>query len=253
MLLLLIKNIAKMPSFIKYTENWKTDFFSNAVEKTILYMHNFDENILSKRTAKEPKAFAYITQICYNAFIEVINTRKTEEKFLDETISLENMNVDSIYDNKKHNESSYKKPRRTYFLTKDQIGGNLKNRIKEAISYIEEQNEIINNNRYIEQEIDRLESCTPENEKNMYRKDYNNYIEELKEKMNTQELDEKYTEVVIEKYENEILPIDYQIQHTYLDVVITNNLEKIKNKENGENILDEGKLKEDYMEFFKEW
>ncbi len=78
-LLLVIKNLGAKPSFSGYTSNWKDDFMGNAIEKVILYVYNFDRRMLSKRTGKESKAFAYLTQICFNAFIAVINERKKSE------------------------------------------------------------------------------------------------------------------------------------------------------------------------------
>jgi hypothetical protein len=98
LLLLMIKNLAMMPSFGGYSDNWKTEFFSNAVEKTLLYMDNFDTNLLSKRTGKESKAFAYITQICFNAFVNIINLRKSEEEFIKKEISYETHKFDGVQD-----------------------------------------------------------------------------------------------------------------------------------------------------------
>ena len=92
MILLIIKNLAKKPSFAGYTNNWKDDFYSKAIENCLKYIHNFDEEKISERTGKKIKSFAYITQISYMSFIAVINERKKEEEKVNNCKSLEEQN-----------------------------------------------------------------------------------------------------------------------------------------------------------------
>ena len=80
--LLITKNLAKKSCFAGYTLNWKDEFFSRAIEHCFKYVHNFDENKISPRSGKKVKAFAYITQIIYTAFLDVISKRKKEQERL---------------------------------------------------------------------------------------------------------------------------------------------------------------------------
>ena len=80
--LLITKNLAKKSCFAGYTLNWKDEFFSRAIEHCFKYVHNFDENKISQRSGKKVKAFAYITQIIYTAFLDVISKRKKEQERL---------------------------------------------------------------------------------------------------------------------------------------------------------------------------
>lgn len=80
--LLITKNLAKKSCFAGYTLNWKDEFFSRAIEHCFKYIHNFDENKVSSRTGKKVKAFAYLTQIIYTAFLDVISKRKKEQERL---------------------------------------------------------------------------------------------------------------------------------------------------------------------------
>lgn len=79
MIMLIVSNLGTKPCFGTYTRNWKDDFYSNAIENVLDLSHNFDNKLLSKRTGKPMKAFAYITQISYNAFVAVIKARKKEQ------------------------------------------------------------------------------------------------------------------------------------------------------------------------------
>lgn len=85
MVLLIVTNLAKSGKFAGYT--WKEDFYSNALEKILSYaVNNFDATLISKRSDKNVKAFAYLTQIANNAFIEIINKRKEEIKMMEQYI-----------------------------------------------------------------------------------------------------------------------------------------------------------------------
>lgn len=81
MVLLMIQRITQKSNFAQYT--WKDEFASNSIEKILTYaIENFDLDMVSKRTHKQTKAFAYLTSIINNAFLEVINNRKEEERML---------------------------------------------------------------------------------------------------------------------------------------------------------------------------
>ncbi len=81
MCLLLIKKILTMPKFSGYT--YKDDFYSNAIEKLMLYViPNYDANKVSKISKQNVKVFAYCTQIIMNAILQVINERKIEQDLL---------------------------------------------------------------------------------------------------------------------------------------------------------------------------
>lgn len=200
MLLLMIKNLSTMPSFSGYSDNWKTDFYSNAVEKTILYLNNFDEELLSKRTGKKSKAFAYVTQICFNAFVDIINTRKAEQVMLKDTISYETHNFDgirnllneSIKDDFSNKEKLTKKS--TYIVeitNKD----DLNTIINKSIKKIEESNNTLMINNSIEYEIEELNKI-PDEEKN---KDYFGYIEDLKDRIKPIIFEEKIKTLLLLK------------------------------------------------------
>lgn len=187
MLLLMIKNLATMPSFSGYSENWKTDFFSNAIEKTLLYLNNFDEKLLSKRTGERSKAFAYVTQICFNAFVNIINIRKKEDAFLKDTISLETANLDGMKNYMAYNDASVSEEitkeeeqrKKEYSINIKKLE-ELDGTIRTGVQYILDSNNIIRNNKNNIEEIRHLEESTPQEEKNS---DYEDYIKDLKDKI----------------------------------------------------------------------
>jgi len=181
-LLLMIKNLRTMPSFSGYSENWATDFFSNAVEKTLLYLDNFDERLLSKRTGERSKAFAYVTQICFNAFVNVINIRKKESEFLKDTISYETHNFDGVQDlltKVREPEEEFTVELSSIYKViikkKDSIE-DINKKIQEGISQIEYINGVLSNNKALKDEINYLNKNTPEEEKT---EDFYNYIHDL--------------------------------------------------------------------------
>jgi len=183
MLLLMIKNLKTMPSFSGYSENWATDFFSNAVEKTLLYLDNFDENLLSKRSGDKSKAFAYITQICFNAFVNVINIRKKESEFLKDTISFETHNFDGIKNlltqDRDIQEQEYLIDISSIYkitIKKVDTIDIINQKIKEGFEHIKYVNYVIQENKNIIDEIKYLKETTPEEEKT---EDYYEYIKDL--------------------------------------------------------------------------
>ena len=190
LLLLMIKNLATMPSFSGYSENWKTDFYSNAVEKMILYLDNFDERLKSKRTGQNSKAFAYVTQICFNAFVNIINIRKKENNFLKDTISYETHNFEGIQDmtfkQREYNISNEIKKSEIYSIKiskKDTTKAtDIEEKIKKAWEFMETSNEIIKSNKYYQDELNEL--MTPGNVKEEEKtQDYYDYLEDLKSKI----------------------------------------------------------------------
>lgn len=230
MLLLIIKNLATMPSFSGYSDNWKTDFFSNAIEKTLLYLDNFDENLLSKRTGKKSNAFAYVTQISFNAFVNIINIRKKEEEFLKDTISLEVANLDGVRNFSTAPltddfETEVHLPKE-YIKTIKDID-ELDRTILEGLEYIEKSNKQYFLNSSIKEEIDYLILNTPEKEKT---KDFYSYIIDLREKI----------KMTLENYEIEVLKIikpesvslgNWQMPKNNfpeVPVIITNSFNKVK-------------------------
>lgn len=83
----IVTNLAKKSNFVGYSNNWKDEMKSNAIEKIMGYsINNFNSKLLSNRTNEPVKAFAYITQIASNAFIEVINRMKKHQESLENTI-----------------------------------------------------------------------------------------------------------------------------------------------------------------------
>ena len=94
-ILKITSNLSKKSCFVGYTLNWKDEFYSKAIQHCFQYIHNFDENKISKRSGQKIKAFAYITQIIYTSFLNVITDRKKEQERLRQTISMEE-NINSI-------------------------------------------------------------------------------------------------------------------------------------------------------------
>lgn len=79
MILLIVQQLSKKGNFSGYT--WHDDFFSNALEKVLSYsINNFDFNYINPKTGIRSKAFSYISEISRQAFVEVINERKQEER-----------------------------------------------------------------------------------------------------------------------------------------------------------------------------
>jgi len=75
MIMKIAKNLAKKGQFNGYT--YKDDMISEAILTNIKYLQNFNSD-------KSKNPFAYITQICYNAFVQYINKEK-KQAFIKET------------------------------------------------------------------------------------------------------------------------------------------------------------------------
>lgn len=203
MLMLIIKNLAVKPSFSGYTDNWKDEFFGNAIEKVLLYSHNFDENLLSKRTGKKSKAFAYITQICFNAFIAIINERKREQKQLKDMVPYETIDGFSPYTNNEVEEKEEEIMVDNHVFEAfyfeglaeqvqdgyaDEVeGGEFESEeegivefFKFQLNYVERENGIFEVNDLMKKEIELLNKTTPQEQRD---RDYIMYVRDLEDKI----------------------------------------------------------------------
>ena len=81
---LIVYNLARSYKFAGYSNNWKAEMCANAIELVFKYaIKNFDRDKTSIRNGHQGnriKAFAYITQIAYNGFIQKIKEMKTYEE-----------------------------------------------------------------------------------------------------------------------------------------------------------------------------
>jgi len=171
-LILMTQNLTRMPSFAGYSNNWKVDFISQAIEKTLLYLNNFDAKILSKRTAQKSKAFAYVTQICFNAFIDIINKRKKEENMLRNCVSYESAQWDNVR-NVHAKEKKSKEYIEVQSLDIQLEDEELQQVIDDAIEMFVTNNHIIETNVVKQGEVD---SYTPEDLKDI---ECYNYVQDL--------------------------------------------------------------------------
>ena len=254
MLLLLIKNMGTMPSFSGYTENWKTDFFSNAIEKTLLYAHNFDEELLSKRTGEKSKAFAYITQICFNAFVNIINIRKAEAEFLKDTISLETANLDGLKYYPDENTSDIKEEFNfnDYLVIIENDNDDIQTFINEKINSISKDLEKHNNNKHLLFEINQLKIDTPEEEKT---KDFYEYIYELETKVQETEYSPDINHIIFQKPKGFKLPKDFILPEADFSISIRGPKERLPKKEIEKDLFEIDEIDEidELQEFNDEW
>lgn len=86
-LLLMIKNILKKHQFSGYS--YRDDFYSDAIHKTLRYLHNFNHLLISERTGAEVNAFAYISTIIHNSVVFIIKQKAKEQENIKDVISLE--------------------------------------------------------------------------------------------------------------------------------------------------------------------
>ena len=86
MILLLLNNIVTKSNFAGYS--WRDEFFGDATEKILKYIHNFDATKISKITGQPVKAFAYLTQIITMSFLYIINKHKNEIELMKNNIPL---------------------------------------------------------------------------------------------------------------------------------------------------------------------
>jgi len=88
-ILLMIKNILRKPSFSGYT--YKDDFYSDAVYKILKYLDNFDHTLISEITGIEVNAFAYISQYIHNSIVYIIKTKKKDADRYNQYAAIEYM------------------------------------------------------------------------------------------------------------------------------------------------------------------
>lgn len=92
-ILLMIQKILTRPNFSGYS--YRHDFYSDAVYKVIKYLHNFDHNLISKRSGLPVNAFAYISQYIHNSVIYIIGKHKKENDGLDAIVKSSNSSMSS--------------------------------------------------------------------------------------------------------------------------------------------------------------
>jgi len=104
-ILLMIRHILTKPNFSGYT--YKIEFYSDAVYKILKYLHNFNHDLISKRSGVKVNAFAYISQIIHNSIVFVINSKKREQERIKERISNEIIDKHlNIHDNRREFKST---------------------------------------------------------------------------------------------------------------------------------------------------
>ncbi len=86
MVLTIVNKISSLPQFSNYT--FIDEMRSLAIQHILLYSYKFDPFRQSKLTEQYVSAFAYISTICFNAFIATINKfnkeqTKAKEQFLE--------------------------------------------------------------------------------------------------------------------------------------------------------------------------
>lgn len=90
-ILLMIQKILTRPNFSGYS--YRHDFYSDAVYKVIKYLHNFDHNLISKRSGLPVNAFAYISQYIHNSVIYIIGKHKKENDGLSAIVKSSNSSM----------------------------------------------------------------------------------------------------------------------------------------------------------------
>lgn len=70
-IMLIAKGLSKRFNFSGYTQSWKEEMIADGIEASIKGLHNFDET-------KYDNPHAYITQACFNAFVQRIKKERKE-------------------------------------------------------------------------------------------------------------------------------------------------------------------------------
>ena len=96
-LILTVSKILKMPKFSGYTPTWKEMFFIESVERSLQYIFNFDDKMISLKTGKNVTAFNYITQIIVNSIIMVINREKKNAELIKKEIEISSVSKEGVY------------------------------------------------------------------------------------------------------------------------------------------------------------
>lgn len=86
MIITIVNKISSLPQFSNYT--YIDEMRSLAIQHILLYSYKFDPFRQSKLTGQYVSAFAYISTICFNAFVATINKfnkeqSKAKEQFLE--------------------------------------------------------------------------------------------------------------------------------------------------------------------------
>ena len=211
MVLLIIKNLARKPCFAGYSNNWKDEFYSKAVENVFKYLKNFDEEKISKRTGKRVSAFSYITQVVYTAFLLIINERKKEEERKNFSISLESSNIDNS------SSKSFKASSTFDFQYSIGIQKNIKEEFSKVLDKIKELEEVENLRNNLDIEV----FCMKNNKKSSKLDSvFDSDIQEITKKLN----EAVFKSLELKRYLN----TDYIPKELNL-VVLKNTEEKFKN------------------------
>ncbi|MFP9202369.1 hypothetical protein ACLI2R_14620, partial [Enterococcus faecalis] len=70
-IMLIAEGLSKRFNFSGYTQSWKQEMIADGIEASIKGLHNFDET-------KYKNPHAYITQACFNAFVQRIKKERKE-------------------------------------------------------------------------------------------------------------------------------------------------------------------------------
>jgi len=214
----LVNNRMRSPNFANY-HNWDIEFYSDSIEKTLLYLENYDTNLLSPRTGDTPLAFAYITSITNFAFISVINKFKKHELFIKEQIKKKTDQESGLFSFSTN--SSEVSTENTYSIKTINYEGEAENFEEFLLALVDELNVInlaIENNEYIKADIYSLKIITPEIERNnMYYK----FISDLEQKVDNNLPTYKYEEIIIIKSTKIKITNDYDIENYRLNIINT--------------------------------
>lgn len=117
-IMLIAEGLSKRFNFSGYTQSWRSEMIADGIEASIKGLHNFDET-------KYNNPHAYITQACFNAFVQRIKKERKEvaKKYSyfvhnvydardDDMVALvDETFIQDIYDKMTHyEESTYKAP-----------------------------------------------------------------------------------------------------------------------------------------------
>ncbi|MCQ2123343.1 MAG: hypothetical protein MJZ25_04080 [Fibrobacter sp.] len=87
---IVIKKTAGMPSWRKYTDDWKEEMYARAQYLTLKYVHNFDPVKLAK-ISKNNDPYYYLGMIVTRAFTQELNTLKKRSQYIQFTSLNENI------------------------------------------------------------------------------------------------------------------------------------------------------------------
>jgi hypothetical protein len=76
-------NALYAPRFIGYSNNWKIEMKDLAIDHCVRFCHGYNPHFQDSKPLEErnpPNPFSYLTQICRNAYLQVIK-RESKEKY----------------------------------------------------------------------------------------------------------------------------------------------------------------------------